>query len=108
MQVGRSGRYHQRWKGLFYPENLSLNQYFSYYAKFFNTDEINNTFYRFPSNKIVQRRYQQAPQGFKYSLKASHHATHFKKFQEVEEAFQNLYNFSHILRDKWDVFTLTL
>ncbi|MBI1954377.1 MAG: DUF72 domain-containing protein [Proteobacteria bacterium] len=106
MQVGCSGWYYQEWEGLFYPENL--DQYFSYYAKFFNTVEINNTFYRFPSNKTVQRWYQQAPQGFKYSLKVSRYITHFKKFQETEEALQKFYNLSHILKDKMGCFLFQL
>ena len=74
--LGCSGWYYNDWAGDFYPENLSKSRWLEYYSKQFNTVEINNTFYRFPSEKTVKGWYNKTPENFKLTLKANQVITH--------------------------------
>jgi uncharacterized protein YecE (DUF72 family) len=47
--VGTSGWHYEHWRGLFYPEELSKAKWLEFYAGYFNTVEVNNSFYRLPS-----------------------------------------------------------
>ncbi|MGE5851379.1 MAG: DUF72 domain-containing protein, partial [Candidatus Methylomirabilota bacterium] len=49
--------------------------WFQYYARFFDTVEINNTFYRLPSPEVFVRWGKNASTGFRFSLKASRFIT---------------------------------
>lgn len=77
--VGTSGFVYDHWKGTFYPEDLPRKAWFAYYAARFGSVEINNTFYRMPSENVVARWRAQAPEGFVYAFKASRYITHRKK-----------------------------
>ena len=51
--IGTSGYSYPEWKGTFYPEDLSTSKMLGYYSERFSTVEINNTFYRLPSEKVI-------------------------------------------------------
>ncbi|HSO76093.1 MAG TPA: DUF72 domain-containing protein, partial [Blastocatellia bacterium] len=59
--VGTSGFAYKEWKGSFYPEDLPAKKYLSFYAEHFSTTEINNTFYRMPTLKLVEGWYAEVP-----------------------------------------------
>jgi len=48
-RIGTSGYHYNHWRGVFYTEDLPKAQWLSYYARNFDTVEINNTFYHLPS-----------------------------------------------------------
>jgi uncharacterized protein YecE (DUF72 family) len=49
--VGCSGWSYDDWVGRFYPVELAKKgEWFSYYSEYFNTVEINSTFYRSPND----------------------------------------------------------
>ncbi|MBY0502173.1 MAG: DUF72 domain-containing protein [Alphaproteobacteria bacterium] len=98
--IGCSGWSYKDWKPCFYPETLPSKEYFSYYATFFNTVEINNTFYCFPTQKTLKLWYNQAPQGFKYSIKVNRYITHKLRFKEIEEPLKTIYGIGDILNEK--------
>lgn len=102
--IGCSGWYYKEWEEIFYPQELSSRDYFYYYAKNFNTVEVNSTFYHFPAHKTVQKWYKQAPKDFKYSIKANRQITHLKRFKDVEEPLKYLYSLSDILDEKMGCF----
>ena len=52
--VGTSGYNYPEWKGSFYPAVLPATKMLPYYAARFPTVEINYTFYRMPTEKLVQ------------------------------------------------------
>jgi len=108
-RIGCSGWRYSHWnKGVFYPTDVTLKNQFAYYASKFNTCEINNTFYKFPSRETVQKWYNDAPEGFKYTLKASAWITHKKKFNDVGDFVQNLYSLADILKEKLGCFLFQL
>jgi uncharacterized protein YecE (DUF72 family) len=87
LQVGTSGFSYKEWKGPFYPEDLPANEMLRYYAERLPSVEINNTFYRMPKESVVESWAEQAPEDFRFSIKASRRITHNKRLKEpVEEA----------------------
>ena len=90
--LGCSGYFYWSWKGRFYPEDLSPKGWLSYYARFFNTVEINSTFYSFPKKGNLRRFYRETPEGFTISVKANRTITHLKKFRETEELVREFYS----------------
>jgi uncharacterized protein YecE (DUF72 family) len=85
VHVGTSGYNYEAWRGSFYPEDLSARKMLSYYAGQFDTVEINYSFYRKPTAKILQGWAAQVPEGFRFALKAWQRITHQKRLRETEE-----------------------
>lgn len=83
--VGTSGFAYKEWKGSFYPKELPAKKYLSFYAEHFSTTEINNTFYRMPTLKLVEGWYAEVPDEFSFTLKLSQRITHFKRLKNVDE-----------------------
>ena len=52
--VGTSGYSYPKWKGGFYPAKLPQAEMLRYYAERFDAVEINNTFYKMPSEGDVE------------------------------------------------------
>jgi len=81
--IGTSGWVYPHWRGRFYPEDLPERRWFAHYARFFDTVEINNTFYRLPDAGTVERWRAQSPAGFLYAVKASRYLTHIKRLKDI-------------------------
>ena len=84
--VGTSGYNYPEWKGSFYPSDLSAAKMLPYYASKFRTVEINYTFYRMPTSKIVNGWAAQVPPEFRFTLKAPKRITHDKRLRAAEVA----------------------
>ncbi len=80
--IGTSGYSYPAWKGHFYPEDLPAKKFLQYYASKFPTVEINNTFYRMPSPKLVQTWAAEVPDGFSFAIKAPQRITHQLRLKE--------------------------
>ena len=85
LRIGTSGYSYKEWKGGFYPEDLKASEMLPYYAQRLGTVEINNTFYRLPSKKLLDGWSSQVPDTFRFVLKVSQKITHFKRLKGVEE-----------------------
>ena len=88
--VGTSGYNYPEWKGSFYPADLPATKFLPYYAGKFPTVEINYTFYRMPTPKIVAGWRAQVPAEFRFTLKAPKRITHDRRLRaaEVSEPLQ--------------------
>jgi uncharacterized protein YecE (DUF72 family) len=75
LRIGTSGWYYDDWVGPFYDSKRGM---FTQYAKIFKTAEVNSTFYRYPSQRMVSGLYRTAPHGFIFSLKLPQIITHEK------------------------------
>ena len=84
--VGTSGYNYPEWKGSFYPADLATSKMLPYYASKFRTVEINYTFYRMPTSKIVAGWVAQVPPEFRFTLKAPKRITHDKRLRAAEVA----------------------
>ncbi len=89
--IGCSSFNNRLWKGVFYPENLPTSKWFDYYCEHFNTYEINSTFYKFPTVRIMQNWYKKVPDGFWFAVKAHKDFTHIKKLKDCAEALADFY-----------------
>ncbi|MGI9519994.1 MAG: DUF72 domain-containing protein [Pirellulaceae bacterium] len=74
--AGTSGYSYPAWKGSFYPGDARTDDLLEHYSGQLNTVEINNTFYRFPSQKVVTQWLAQTPDHFHFALKAHRRVTH--------------------------------
>ncbi len=83
--VGTSGYAYKEWKGSFYPDDLPARQMLNYYGGQLNSVEINNTFYRMPTSKLLSDWAAQVPESFSFVLKSSRRITHFKKLRDAGE-----------------------
>ncbi len=75
LRVGTSGWYYDEWVGPFYERKKGM---LTAYAKVFDTTEVNSTFYRYPSPRMVEGWDRNAPAGFIYALKLPRVITHDK------------------------------
>jgi uncharacterized protein YecE (DUF72 family) len=77
--VGTSGYSYKEWKGPFYPKDVPAARFLSFYAGQLATVEINNTFYRMPTAKLVQGWASEVPESFTFAIKAPQRITHIAK-----------------------------
>ncbi|RPJ69234.1 MAG: DUF72 domain-containing protein [Acidobacteria bacterium] len=82
--IGTSGYNYPEWRGSFYPAGWASSRMLPYYAERFRTVEINYTFYRMPTSKVVAAWAAATPDPFLFTLKASKRITHIKKLRECE------------------------
>ena len=83
--VGTSGYNYPEWKGNFYPATIPAAKMLPYYAERFPTVEINYTFYRMPTEKIVAGWSQATPDGFALTLKAPRRITHDARLRDCAD-----------------------
>ena len=96
------------WKGSFYPRDLSSKDFLSYYAKQFDTVEVDNTFYRIPRTQTVTEWKQQTTQGFLFSLKFPRKITHIKMLKDCQEETRVFLENVSLLEEKLGVLLLQL
>ncbi|MBD0287555.1 MAG: DUF72 domain-containing protein, partial [Flavisolibacter sp.] len=53
-------------KGLFYPPEVKTADWFNYYTQFFDSAEINTSFYHLPKQQTVINWAAKAPSGFTF------------------------------------------
>lgn len=82
--IGTSGFSYSPWKPLFYPKGLASRDWLAYYARHYNTVEINATFYRPFGQAIMARWHDVTPDGFRFTLKGPKLITHTRQLQAVE------------------------
>jgi len=91
---GTSGWSYKEWVGPFYEDERRM---FSYYVQFFNTVEINSTFYRYPSRSTIYGLNRVSPPGFIFSAKLPKLITHKKKLNPKENIKRDLMRFLELL-----------
>jgi len=98
--IGTSGWHYDEWRGRIYPEKLPKSQWLEFYADHFPTVELNNTFYRLPSERAVDNWYKTVPSVFVFSVKVSRFITHVKKLKDSGESLNNFMSRTSALHDK--------
>lgn len=86
LRIGCSGWVYKDWTGPFYPPGTKDKDRLEYYATQFDTAEINASFYRLPSEAMVEGWARRAPEGFTYAWKVSRFITHNKKLKDCAES----------------------
>jgi len=90
--IGTSGFSYPHWKEIFYPQNLPQKDWFLYYTKYFDTVELNVSFYRLPRREVFEGWRKRAGAEFVFAVKGWRWITHIKKLKncrkEVEKFFE--------------------
>lgn len=67
------------------PPGLPSGRMLEFYAREFQTVEINNSFYRLPSGDTLRHWADATPPGFVFAFKGSSYLTHRKKLIDNDE-----------------------
>lgn len=78
VRIGTCGWSYPEWVGPFYPEGTPSGEFLTRYAEHFDVVEVDSTFYRIPSRRMVQNWAERTPEGFGFALKVPQVITHEK------------------------------
>jgi uncharacterized protein YecE (DUF72 family) len=81
--AGTSGWAYATWKPDFYPAKLNSAKFLGFYASRLNSVELNYTFRRFPTEKLLTGWIETTPPDFKFAVKAHQTITHVKRLQDT-------------------------
>jgi uncharacterized protein YecE (DUF72 family) len=82
--IGTSGWSYKEWKGSFYPPTLPADQMLQHYASRFSAVEVNNSFYRTPSEAVLATWAGEVPEDFRFVMKASRRITHNGRLKDED------------------------
>ena len=91
--LGTSGFSYNDWVGNFYPAGMPKREWLTYYAREFDTCEVNSSFYALPTPSSLKAMAEKTGEGFLFCFKANQEMTHqrddnapiFKAFCQVLE-----------------------
>ncbi len=102
--VGTSGyNYRHWWDGVFYPRELPQKGWLEFYSQFFDTVELNVSFYRLPNRNTFEGWYHRTPRDFLFSVKGSRFITHIKRLKDCQEPLQAFFSHASGLKEKLEV-----
>jgi uncharacterized protein YecE (DUF72 family) len=91
VHVGCSGWAYKHWRERLYPKGLPQRRWLARYAESFDTVEVNNTFYRLPSESAVETWVEETPKDFVFAVKASRYLTHVKRLTKLSEGVKRFH-----------------
>lgn len=97
--AGTSGWSYASWKPDFYPAKLASAKFLSYYATRLNSVEVNYTFRRFPTEKLLEGWINATPDDFKFALKAHQMITHIKRLRDTADWLMRFFSSLRPLED---------
>jgi len=83
--IGTSGWQYASWKATFYPPDVPQARWLEHYAERFQTQELNNSFYRLPSADAFTAWAERTPDDFVMVVKMSRYLTHIKRLRDADE-----------------------
>ena len=97
--IGTAGWAYKDWEGVFYPIDLKKDLQLSYYANYFDTVEINSSFYRIPDERIALSWCKKVEKNskFLFTLKAFSGWTHSDDLKK--EDFEKIKNVLKVLKE---------
>ena len=100
VRIGTSGWQYAHWSGDFYPRDLPAARWFEFYARHFDTVELNTSFYRLPQAQAFDGWRRRAPSGFRFAVKASRYLTHVKRLSDPAEPLDRFWSRARRLADR--------
>ena len=91
IRIGTSGWHYKHWLGPFYPADLPAKDMLSWYVERFDTVEINNSFYRLPTEQTFKAWRLATPASFCFAIKGSRYITHRKKLKDPQPALARFF-----------------
>ncbi len=86
--VGMQGFSPRDWVGTFYPPGYPQRDFLDFYAKVFNSVELNTTFYAIPPVSTVMGWAERTPPDFVFCAKMPKLITHEKQLLDVEQELE--------------------
>jgi uncharacterized protein YecE (DUF72 family) len=83
VRIGCSGWNYRDWKDRLYS-GAPASEWLELYAQAFDTVELNNTFYRLPSEAAVAGWVERSPARFTFAVKVSRYLTHVKRLTDLD------------------------
>jgi uncharacterized protein YecE (DUF72 family) len=98
--IGTSGWHYDHWRHLFYPDKLPRAKWLEFYSRHFTTVELNNSFYRLPSEEAFANWRDSSPANFAFAVKVSRFITHIKRLKDIEQPVDTFLSRAKILKQK--------
>ena len=98
--IGTSGWHYDHWRSRFYPEKLAKADWLEFYAGHFTTVELNNSFYRLPSEDAFANWRDSSPANFTFAVKVSRFITHIKRLKDTGDAVEKFITRAKVLGGK--------
>jgi uncharacterized protein YecE (DUF72 family) len=92
IHIGTSGWHYKHWRGPFYDPGMRTADMFRFYVQQFDTVEVNNSFYRLPTQTALQNWRDLAPGKFCFAVKGSRFLTHMKKLKDPEAGLESFFD----------------
>jgi len=99
-RIGCSGWSYPHWRGSFYPPGVPAARWLEQYAPCFDTVELNNSFYRLPSEDAVRAWRERTRPGFTFAVKCSRLITHSKRLNDSEDLLATFFGRMRLLGDR--------
>ena len=106
--IGCSGWSYPDWEGPFYPPGTAPGDYLEWYADRFPVVEVDSTFYRPPTARMVRGWRDRTPEDFRFALKVPRAITHDKQLRDCAEEVDGFVTSITPLGDKLSVALLQL
>lgn len=90
LYIGTSGWVYPHWRRQFYPDDLAESDWLAFYARHFDSVELNRSFYRLPTADNIAEWCDRTPDNFRFAVKASRYITHMKKLREPDKTLPAL------------------
>jgi uncharacterized protein YecE (DUF72 family) len=90
--AGTSGWAYPAWKPAFYPAKLASAKFLGYYATRLNSVELNYTFRRYVTPKLLSGWIAATPDGFQFAVKAHQAITHVLRLRDAAERTASFLN----------------
>lgn len=90
IHIGTSGWQYKEWNKTFYPKGLKGKQQLPYLAEYFDTVEVNSSFYRLPRGSAAEGWRDTTPGNFRFAVKLNNYITHSKKLILDDKSRQRL------------------
>jgi len=100
IKIGCCGWSYEDWKGVFYPPDSEPGEYLGFYARQFDVVEVDSTFYRTPSRRMVEAWRARTPEHFRFSLKLPQVITHEKVLGDCAEELEAFLEVARLLGEK--------
>jgi uncharacterized protein YecE (DUF72 family) len=86
--IGTSGWNYNHWRELFYPKDCAKSKWLEFYAKHYETVELNASFYGLPKPQTFENWRDRTPDNFLWAVKANRYITHIKRIKDIREPLQ--------------------
>lgn len=84
LRIGTCSFTAKGWKGSFYPPDLPAAEMLPWYARHFDTLEIDSSFYGTPAPATVRKWYESTPSEFRFAMKFPRVISHEKFLRDCE------------------------